>query len=206
MDPLMMPFFVQVDPCPVEELTASVLFDEITYTIGEGEKRSTSYLFQQSPCNYNLNINVSPMLPGFISVDPDNNQFVIETDDEANAGDYVFVLTAKIQEPTDYTKSDFNDIIVETEITLTVVSSTALPPGCENTQFDVFPLSDMNANLNDDSVYFQLQSVQDSESRTQGNGDGLSYCKEKKYQIVNAAQYEPFLTLDETNQLVLDAS
>jgi len=40
MDPLMMPFFVQVDPCPVEEFTASVPFDEITYTAGEGEKRS----------------------------------------------------------------------------------------------------------------------------------------------------------------------
>jgi len=36
------------------------------------------------------------MLPGFISVDPATNQFVIETDDEANVGDYVFVLTAKI--------------------------------------------------------------------------------------------------------------
>ena len=95
---------------------------------------------------------------------------------------------------------------METEIKLTVLSSTALPPGCEDTQFDVFPLSDMNANLNDNSVFFQLEPVQDSESRTQGNGDGFSYCKERNYQIVNAAQYEPFLTLDETNQLVLDAS
>jgi len=43
---------------------------------------------------------------------------------------------------------------VETEITLTVLSNTALPPGCEDAQFDVFSLSDMNANLNDDSVSF----------------------------------------------------
>ena len=40
MDSIILPFFVQVDPCPISSFTAQIASDSIRYMLGDGIKNS----------------------------------------------------------------------------------------------------------------------------------------------------------------------
>lgn len=47
MQPLVLPFFVQIDPCPVTGLSADVPTFTIDYTVGDSPVTSDSFTFQE---------------------------------------------------------------------------------------------------------------------------------------------------------------
>lgn len=69
MEPLILPFFVQVDPCPLADLVASTADFAVEYVVGDAPLNSESFNFEQKiACGYEEVIQVLNQ-PGFISWD-----------------------------------------------------------------------------------------------------------------------------------------
>ena len=70
MEPLIMPFFIQIDPCPLTSFIAVTPVDIIDYMLTTGQKRTISYRFeQQAKCGYKMGVKIVPGLPTFVTVD-----------------------------------------------------------------------------------------------------------------------------------------
>jgi hypothetical protein len=107
-----------------------------------------------------------------VTWDSANMQLEINTSDSIDSGTYTVQVKSTLQVPNDYTKATFTDFIAITTVVIVVEDV----PSCESTVFDAFPLEDMTVSVHGILQSFGLSLVQDSVSRAQGNGDGLTYC------------------------------
>ena len=108
MQPLVLPFFVQVDPCPEDDIQTNIDNLELSYTINSGLKTSQALSFTQSlSCGYELTIELRGDPPSFVSFDQNQQKLTYETSDVNDEATYSFEVVGKISVPTDYTQTDF---------------------------------------------------------------------------------------------------
>ena len=139
-----LPFYIQVDPCPETELIALTLTDDYTYVVGDSPVSSSSYSFEQpQECGYELQYSLENA-PSFVSIDPDTQKLIIETDVLDDAGVYTVDFVATLPLPTSWEKTEFTPITAKTTVTLDI---RRLPVGCEISNFDTFLLENMQGSV-----------------------------------------------------------
>ena len=91
---------------------------------------------------------------------------------------------------------------MQADISFTVFVSS----DCSQSVMSDFTIDPVSTSINADPLSISLPVVTDSQSSDLGNQDGVSFCGERAFEILNAQDYETFLTYDSsTKSITIDS-
>ena len=115
-------FVVYMEPCIVDDLTATTIVPKIIYNVNQPDLTTGFYQFEENPvCNYPQTVTLTN-LPAFaIHNEPTSDFTIAQNNDLGLIGAYTVRIRSEVEVPDDYTRSTFTtkfaeyDFIIEVE-------------------------------------------------------------------------------------------